>query len=93
MNQQPQQTSSSHHNWYGFGAGGNASSGYSNSAATSGNNAYSGASTTSQTQSHGHSGHGHQTQHHRSMNMSRHTYTGMDGDQALYDLLRNNPAG
>jgi hypothetical protein len=98
---QPQQqhtSSTQQQNWgYGFGtaaAANNASSGYSSTAAgASGTNAYS---TASATASHGHGGHqaAHQTQAaHKSMNLSSHTYSSMDHDQALYDLLRNNPTG
>ncbi|KAG7287915.1 hypothetical protein NEMBOFW57_007433 [Staphylotrichum longicolle] len=98
MNQQQQQqpTTSSQQNWgYGFGAANSSSSGYNSAAATgSGNNAaYPAAGATSHgTQGHGHAGHGHQAQQqHRSMNLSSHTY--MEHDQALYALLRSNPAG
>lgn len=97
MNQQErpqQQASSSQQNWYGFGTAANsASSGYNSAAAAGGNNAYPAAAGTPHRHGHGHDGHGHQTQHQRSMNLSSHTYSSMDGDQALYDLLRSNPAG
>ncbi|KAK3990109.1 hypothetical protein QBC44DRAFT_369431 [Cladorrhinum sp. PSN332] len=86
--QQPQQQSSNNNqNWWT--ASNNPSSTYNSAtaaAAGSGaNNAYSHSAATS----HGHSGQ--QQQHHRSMNLSSHTYSSMDGD--LFDMLRQNPSG
>jgi len=87
---QPQATNNQQQNWYdGFSPANNTSSGY-NTAATSGNNAYSGGS------SHAHGGSSgggsyNQTPH-RSMDLSGHTYSSMpgSGEQALFELLRNN---
>ncbi|KAK4454318.1 hypothetical protein QBC34DRAFT_421322 [Podospora aff. communis PSN243] len=87
---QPQASTNQQSNWYGFNAVNNPSSGY-NTAPTSGNNAYS------NTGSHAHAGGstgsgGSYNQTHRSMNLSSHTYSSMEGgEQALYELLRNNP--
>ncbi|KAK0641622.1 hypothetical protein B0T16DRAFT_461664 [Cercophora newfieldiana] len=87
---QPQTNSNQQSNWYGFNAVNSPSSGY-NSAATSGNNAYSSAG------SHAHgggsnTGAGSYNQGHRSMNLSSHTYSSMEGGEqaALFELLRNN---
>ncbi|KAK3294852.1 uncharacterized protein B0H64DRAFT_443883 [Chaetomium fimeti] len=95
--QQPQQQASgSHQNWgYGFGATTNsASSGYNSAAAGSVSNSYSAAAGTSHGREHGgHGSHSHPAQQQRSMNLSSHTYSSMDGEQSLYDLLRSNPAG
>ncbi|KAH6856619.1 hypothetical protein B0I37DRAFT_79604 [Chaetomium sp. MPI-CAGE-AT-0009] len=95
--QQPQQQASGgHQNWgYGFGAtAGNASSGYNSAAVGSGSNSYSAAASTSHRREHmGHGSHGHPAQQQRSMNLSSHTYSSMDGEQSLYDLLRTHPAG
>ncbi|KAK4126205.1 hypothetical protein N657DRAFT_670298 [Parathielavia appendiculata] len=91
MSQPAQQdNSSTQQTWgYGFGTGSNPSSGYGSTAGTSASNAYP----SSATASHGHGHQAHQTQAHRPMNLSSHTYSSMDHDQALYDLLRNSQTG
>jgi hypothetical protein len=99
QHQQPQQQASGgHQNWgYGFGAtANNAASGYNSATVGSGSNSYSAAAGTSHGHGRGHGAHGshgHQAQQQRSMNLSSHTYSSMDGEQSLYDLLRTNPAG
>ena len=87
--QQQQQQQS----WYGFNAANNPNSAY-NSAAASSNN--SGAFAGAASHTHGNTGGSgtYNPPHHRSMNLSGHTYTSIDGgEQALYDLLRNNQSG
>ncbi|KAK0629893.1 hypothetical protein B0T17DRAFT_506411 [Bombardia bombarda] len=101
-NQQQQQQ-----NWYGFTASNNnpPASDYSSTAGSGGGSSgNSGYSTNPASHAHGSSAaaaaaaaaYAQQSQsHHRSMNLSSHTYSSQidGGDQALYDLLRNNPSG
>ncbi|KAK0620367.1 hypothetical protein B0T14DRAFT_496913 [Immersiella caudata] len=88
-NQPQTATANQQSTWYEFNAVSNPSPSY-NSAATSGNNAYS------NTGSHAHGGGstssgGSYNQTPRSMNLSSHTYSSMEGgEQALYELLRSN---
>ncbi|KAK4231400.1 hypothetical protein QBC38DRAFT_451416 [Podospora fimiseda] len=90
--QQPPQQASNNQGWWT--GSNNPSSTYSSATAGSGaNDAYSNSGATS----HGHGGqqqhHQQQQQqhHHRSMNLSSHTYSSMDGD--LFDMLRHDPSG
>lgn len=77
----------------GFNAANSSNSAYNSTAASSNNNnTFTGAAS----HTHGNTGGSgtYNQPHHRSMNLSGHTYTaGMDGEQALYDLLRNNQSG
>ena len=66
-------------NWYGFGADhSSTSSGYPSTTGNGGTH-------------HAHGGNGSYSQsHHRSMNLSSHTYSSIDGgEQAIFDMLRN----
>ncbi|KAK3323455.1 hypothetical protein B0T19DRAFT_204987 [Cercophora scortea] len=98
--QQPQHnnnSSSSNHsnnqNWFGFSGASNSTPSSYSSTSASANTAYP----NSGSHAHGSAAASYsqaQTSHHRSMNLSGHTYSSIDGgDQALYDLLRTNPAG
>ncbi|KAM7206828.1 hypothetical protein V8F20_002534 [Naviculisporaceae sp. PSN 640] len=99
-----QQQQQQQQNWYGFTAANNASSNYNantqqqhNSSAGAGAGGYG----TNTSHSHSHGGHGGgsssygQQAHHRSMNLSSHTYSSIDGGEhaALFEMLRNNPSG
>lgn len=83
---QAQPSNNQQQNWYGYNAANNTSSTYNS--ATGDSNAYPGAS-----HAHGSSAGSrsyNQTQH-QSMNLSSNTYSDLDGDQALYELLDRNP--
>ncbi|KAM7202865.1 hypothetical protein V8F33_002523 [Rhypophila sp. PSN 637] len=90
-------------NWYGFTPANNASSTYSGTTAGSGGGYSAGTGGGGGASSHNaHSQHAHapsnygqqQQAHNRSMNLSSHTYSSIDGgDHALYEMLRNNPSG
>jgi len=82
---QAQPSNSQQQNWYGYNAANNTSSTYNSS--VGGSNAYPGAS-----HSHGSNAGSrsyNQTQH-QSMNLSSNTYSNLEGDQALYELLGRN---